>query len=391
MANEMKQQQTAQPDQAKKKSGLSGRLVTLILVMAVVLIMSMLSTMEEGNQFAALRRWLMYGDSRETGNLYAYAADQSNQYGVLGDDMLLVTPNAVRLLKDDGTSVYDLQIAMANPKLSVGKSHAVVCDVGGDTIYVLDSTGVIDNKTLDRGMCYYTARLNESDDLAVVSQKSGYKASVSVYSRDGQLRFHFDSHDNYISDAVVTKDGKTLVAVTLGEKDGAFASTLVAYDISSAQLVGESYIRDGLVMDYLVNGDRAVSLCDKRLSITTLTGETLLDRTFGNLYLQNYALTGNDFCALLLGRYQAGNISQLTTYDLQGQEIASLEIGEEVLDLSAAGNYLAVLYSNSLVIYTRDLTEYARLDSTDYAGQVRMEEGGTALIISGTSAWRFRP
>lgn len=391
MANEMKQPQTEEQKQESKKGGLSGRLVTLILVMAVVLIMSMLSTMEEGNQFAALRRWLMYGDSSETGNIYAYAADQNNQYGVLGDKLMLVTPNAIRLLSDDGTSVYDLQIAMTNPRLSMGTAHAVVCDVGGDTLYVLDSTGIIDTKTLDRGLCYYTARLNESDDLAVISQKSGYKASVSVYGRDGQLRFHFDSHENYLGDAIVTKDGKTLIAVALEELDGAFASTLVAYDVSSAQLVGESSIRDGLVMDLAVNGECVVSLCDKRLNITTLAGETRLDRTFGNLYLQSYALTGTDFCALLLGRYQAGNVCQLTTYDLQGQEIASLEIGEEVLDLSAAGNYLAVLYSNSLVIYTRDLMEYARLDSTDYAGQVRMEEDGTALIISGTSAWRFRP
>lgn len=391
MANDMKQQQTEAPKQEKEKGGLSGRLVTLILVMAVVLIMSMLSTMEEGNQFAALRRWLMYGDSSETGNLYTYAADQNNQYGVLGDKLLLVTPNAIRLLSDDGTSVYDLQIGMTHPKLSVGATRAVVCDVGGDTLYVLDSTGIIDTKILDRGLCYYTARLNESDDLAVISQKSGYKSSVSVYGKDGQLRFHFDSHESYLSDAVVTKDGKTLIAVALGELDGAFASTLVAYNVSSAQLVGESAIRDGLVMEFVVNGEQMLSLCDKRLNITTLAGETLLDRTFGNLYLQNYTLTGNDFCALLLGRYQAGNICQLTTYDLQGQELASLEIGEEVLDLSAAGNYLAVLYSNSLVIYSRDLTEFARLDSTDYAGQVRMQEDGTALVISGTSAWRFRP
>ena len=75
----------------------------------------------------------------------------------------------------------------------------------------------------------------------------------------------------------------------------------------------------------------------------------------------------------------------------EGQEIASLEIDEEVLDLSAAGEYLAVLYSDSLVIYDRELEESARLVGTDYAGQVIMESGGTALVITGTAAWRFLP
>ncbi len=391
MANEMRQQQTAESNQQNQKSGLSGRFVTLLLVMAVVLLMSVLSTMEEGNQFAALRRWLMYGDSSETGNLYVYAADSKNQYGVLGDKLMLVTPNAIRLLSDDGTAVYELQIGMTNPKLSIGATRAVVCDVGGNTLYVLDSTGIIHTMTLDRGLCYYTARLNTADDLAVISQKSGFKSSVAVYDKNHQLRFHFDSHDKYLSDAVVMKDGKQLIAVALEERSGAFSSTLVSYDLSSAERISEHSIRDGLIMELAVNGDQMLSLCDKRLNITNMSGETLLDRPFGNLYLQNYALTGTDFCALLLGRYQAGNVCQLTTYDLLGQEIASVEIGEEVLDLSAAGDYLAVLYSNSLVIYTRDLTEYARLDSTDYAGQVQMARDGTALIITGSSAWRFRP
>lgn len=390
MANEIKQQEN-QKHQEKRRTGRSSRMITLLLVMAVVLLMSVLSTMEEGNQFVALRRWLMYGSSSETGGLYTYAADADNQYGVLGDKLLVVTPNAIQLLSDNGEAVYDLSISMSHPKLSVGDSRAVVCDVGGDTLYVLDSTGIVETQTLDRGLCCFTARLNGADDLAVVTQKNGYKASVAVYGKDGKLRFHFDSYDSYISDAAVTEDGKRVVMVALGELDGAFTSTLVTYEIATAQLVSESAVRDGLVMELAINEEKLLSLCDKRLNLTTLEGETLLDRAFGNLHLQNYALTGDDFCALLLGRYQSGNVGTLTTYDLQGQELASLEIGEEVLDMSASGEHLAVLYSSSLVIYTRDLAEYARLDSTGYAGQVRMLADGTALVISGASAWRFQP
>ena len=95
--------------------------------------------------------------------------------------------------------------------------------------------------------------------------------------------------------------------------------------------------------------------------------------------------------ALLLGRYQAGNICTLTTYDLDGEELASLPLTEEVLDISAAGGYLAVLYGNSVVVYNKDLTEHARMEGTDYAGQVEMEDDGTVLLIAGASAWRFLP
>lgn len=393
MAKEKKQpaSESVPQETPKKKGGFFGRLFTLVLLLAVVLVVAVLTTMEDGNQFAALRRWLMYGDSRETKNLYTYAADQNNLYGQLGEDLLVVTPNAIRLLHANGTAVYDQQIAMAAPKLSVGREQAAVCDVGGNTLYVLDSTGVIRTMTLERGLCYYTARMNENDYLTVISQKSGYKAVAEVYDGEGQLLFHFDSHDNYLSDAVVTGDNKHLVIAAMQEKGGAFASTLVTYDLTSAEQVGESSVRDGLILDFSVRDGRILSLCDKRLAITTLTGETLLDRSYDNLYLHDYTLTGGDFCALLLGRYQSGNVGELTTYDLNGDRIASVEVSEEVLDISAAGDYLAVLYSDSLVLYARDLTEYARMDDTDYAALVRMEKEGTALVIAATSAWRYLP
>jgi len=393
MAKEKKQPVSQQMPQEtpKKKGGFFGRIFTLALLLVVVLVVAVLTTMEDGNQFATLRRWLMYGDSRETKNLYTYASDQNNLFGQMGEDLLVVTPNAIRLLHADGTAVYDQQIALAAPKLSVGREQAVVCDVGGNTLYVLDSTGVIRTMTLERGLCYYTARMNENDYLTVIAQKSGYKSSAEVYDEEGQLLFHFDSHDHYLSDAVVTADNKSLVVAAMQEQGGAFASSLVVYDLASAQQTGACSLRDGLILDFFVSGDRVLSLCDKRLTVTTLAGETLLDRSYDNLYLHDYALTGGDFCALLLGRYQSGNVGELTTYDLDGGKIANMEITEEVLDISAAGDYLAVLYSDSLVLYTRDLTEYSRMDDTDYAAQVRMEEAGTALVISATSAWRFLP
>ena len=225
----------------------------------------------------------------------------------------------------------------------------------------------------------------------MTEEKNGYKASISVYNSSGELVFSFDSYDSYITDALVTEDCRSVVAVSLAPQDSVFSSTLLVYDLSEAVLTASCPIRDGLPMDITCTGDELLALCDTRLAIADLEGNTILDYPYGSMYLHDYAFGGKDFCALLLGKYKAGNICELTTFDLEGQQIASLEVTEEVLDLSAAGNYLAVLYSDSLVIYTRDLQEHARLDGTDYAGHVIMEPGGTAMVITGTAAWRFLP
>ena len=389
VAKESKQKQETAGEKPKH-SGLRS-LPKLLLLLAVVLVVVVLTSMEDGNHFASLRRWLMYGDSGTGQNYYTYVADGNNRFALLGEDLLVVNQNTLQLLSDDGTIRYSLSVSMTTPMVSVGGDMAAVCDVGGSSLYLLDETGTRREMTLSSGLRYYSARLNSAGWLAVTEEKNGYKASISVYNSSGELVFSFDSYDSYITDALVTEDCRSVVAVSLAPQDSVFSSTLLVYDLSEAVLTASCPIRDGLPMDITCTGDELLTLCDTRLAIADLEGNTILDYPYGSMYLHDYAFGGKDFCALLLGKYKAGNICELTTFDLEGQQIASLEVTEEVLDLSAAGNYLAVLYSDSLVIYTRDLQEHARLDGTDYAGHVIMEPGGTAMVITGTAAWRFLP
>ena len=94
---------------------------------------------------------------------------------------------------------------------------------------------------------------------------------------------------------------------------------------------------------------------------------------------------------MLLNRYRSGSVGRLVTVNEKGEELASLDVSEEVLDLSAAGRYLAVLYADSLVVYNQDLEVYATYEGTDYASGVLMRSDGSALLTSGESASLFLP
>ena len=76
---------------------------------------------------------------------------------------------------------------------------------------------------------------------------------------------------------------------------------------------------------------------------------------------------------------------------LDGTELASLDVNREVLDISAAGRYLAVLYTDSLVIYNQELQVYASLNGTDFATGVLLRPDGSALLLSSENAGLFLP
>ena len=94
---------------------------------------------------------------------------------------------------------------------------------------------------------------------------------------------------------------------------------------------------------------------------------------------------------LQLNRYQSGSVGRLVTVNDDGEEIASLDIAEEVRDVSACGRYLSVLYADRLVVYNRQLQVYATLHGPEHTREVLTRADGSVLMIGADSAELFLP
>ena len=121
-----------------------------------------------------------------------------------------------------------------------------------------------------------------------------------------------------------------------------------------------------------------------------------MGRTWPSIHMETATsgtcdLGGEDFTAVLLNRYQTGSVGRLVTVGGDGTELGSLDVNQEILSMSAAGRYLAVLYMDTLVIYNRELQVYASLRGTDYARSVLMRPDGSALLLSSEVATLFLP
>ena len=97
------------------------------------------------------------------------------------------------------------------------------------------------------------------------------------------------------------------------------------------------------------------------------------------------------YAALLLGRYRNGTQHRIVTVGSDGSALAALDVDGEVLSISAAGRYVAVLFSDHMTIYDKTLTECARLDAVSEARQVLMRADGSAVLAGSTAASLYLP
>lgn len=376
------------------KRGKLRRFGLFFLVLAVVLAVVLVAAYRDGTGFDVLRRYLNYGVTDQTKDQeggYRYDSSAQNRFAVLGDTLVVLSDTSLRLLSGDGTELWSETVQMDAPALVTGGGRAVAYGVGGRVLYVLDEKGLVGKLEADEDELYIAATLNEKGWLAVTAEKKNYKGCVSVYNTALEKVFDFNSSRRFVTDAYVTDDCKRLAAVTLGQESGTFISNVVLYDLKETEPAADYSISDGLVMYIGQMGSSLVTVADSKLTLADPSGKTEGEYTYGSEYLREFDCQGDGYAVLLLNRYQSGSVGRLVTVDEDGTETASLDVNKEVLSVSAAGRYIAVLYTDSLVVYNPDLQAYATLEGTEYAREALVRQDGSALLIGSGSARVFLP
>lgn len=377
-------------EELRQQKGRWKRFLLFTLTLVVVLAVVVLAAWRDGTGFDVLRRWFSYGSGGEEQIAFDYDSDRSNRFASVGNSLLVASSTGVELLSSSGEKLYSETVPLTAPSISQGGSTAVVVDSGGTFLSVFNEKGLVYQLTAESGEPFISATMNESDWLAVTSEKTGYKGCVSVYDPGGELAFAFNSSDRFVTNGCVCADNKYLAAVTLGQENSVFLSEIVIYPLDSEEPSATYQISNGLVLQIRNQDKFLVTVADTCLTFADSNGTVKGTYNYAGRYLREYALGGDGFVALLLNRYRAGSTGQVVTVDSSGQELGKLDV-EEVMAMSAAGRYLAVLYADSLVIYTSDMTEYARLENTGDTRDVLLRKDGSAVLLGSEQASLYLP
>lgn len=373
----------------KKLRGFLIFLLTLVAVLGVVVF----AAYRDGTGFDVLRRYLNYGSVEKAGgeSVYDYDASASNRFAVLGDRLVVLSDTRLRILNSSGGEVWSTAVNMSAPALHSGGGKAVAYDVGGTALYVVDQNGEVLSLTASEEEPFISATLNSDGWLAITAKLKGYKGCVRVYDKDMQETFLFRSSRRFVTDAWVTGKGGGLAAVTLGQENGTFVSSVVLYHLTEEEPYGNYDVTDGLVAAVGWVDGKLTTVSDTSLTFADTKGTVEAAYSYGGAHLREYDLGGDGFAAVLLNRYQSGSVGRLVTVAADGTELGSLDVSEEIQDISACGKYLAVLYLDRLVIYNPALETYASLKGTEAARGVLMRLDGSALLMSSESAKLFLP
>lgn len=380
-------------DFSKSNKGLVRRVISISLVTLLVLaVLAMILFPGELN-LDAVRRWIRYLNVSDDGTYgeFAYDAHNSNRYGALGDGLALASVAGLNGYSAEGVELVSAQSQFSLPVLQTAGELGLAYDAGGNVLLLIHGQ---DGELLriDEPGSIYDAYLASDGSFSYITSNSGHKSVLCVYDSDQQMRYRWLSATTYMPVCAVAPGAGQLAAIGLGQTDGEFESSLYFFDTTQDAPAATVGLGNELIYDLaFLNGQTVAAVGETSAAFVSAQSQNIDMYSYEGQFLKDYDFGGNGFLTLLLNMYKAGNRCTLVTVDKNGKQVGSLYLGQEVLDLSAAGRYVAVLSGDKLTVYNDKLQVYAETYDTGTASSVVMRADGTVLLLGSSVGKLFIP
>ena len=385
--------------QETKKQHPLRRAVAFFATAALILTAVFLVANWEKLNFDFIRRYFAYRSlaRNENGQVesFAYDGGANSSFARMGNDLIVCTRSGVKLYSESGAIYVDQTCSLSNPILSSVGDVALVYDAGGTSLFVYRNRELAFTLPSEYGRSILSASLSAQGLLTVATQAPGAKGEVTVYDSSFQPTFGIKLSSRFITDAILSPDGRTLALATSGETGGAYDSQIAFYTLprtdSDSKPDAVCSLGNNAILKLGWGSDPLRVLGENALVFVNSDGTQAGSYSYNWRYLKGFSLDGDRSCALLLGKYRAASAADLVTVDLSGEETASIPVEEQILSLSSAGRYLSVLTVDLLTIYSDDLNVYHITEDLQGARKVLQRNDGSVTLIAPDSARLYLP
>ena len=379
----------------KKRFTLLRRLLAFLITAVLVLGALAAVIYRDKLNLDALRRWFSYY-SVQTSQMgltepFTHGGGDQLELACLENGYLFASTAGAHFYSSGGVELGSQVTHLEKPVLSTATGYGVVYDAGGDSLFLFSGKHDPFVYTPQNSSGILSARVNNNGWLAVTALHDHYRGGVTVLDAEHQPVITLNFSSAFVTDAILSPDGRTVAVVTISQTDGAFQSTVHFYSTSGTEPF-ETVTLDGFtVLDMDFDSGGLWLLGESSLVTLTAKGQDPAEYRFDPTFLKGYTLDGDGFAALLLGKYRAGSAREVVTVGHDAQVIARQTLNAQVLSMTAAGRYLALLSGQEMITYTSDLTPYSTLSDPQRARYAALHNDGSALLADTQEAWLYIP
>ncbi len=308
-----------------------------------------------------------------------YDVDDNTSYSYFKNKIVALNSSGMKIYDPDGLVSFRKDAYISNPVLNVSGKNILAYDSGGTALFVTDGSNVKLEKNFESGIL--KAKFGSDGDLIVITKADGYKALVTVYNRYFEEIYRWSSSSEYVADADVTENGKTLAVASYIGEDAKIISSISYFDLADTQRKGRI---DGLSgLPYSLDFKKSLSLHLLTSDALYHAGEDFSANqlyAFDSTYLQYFAADKSHVTALAVNKSIVGEDSDLLLFE-ENSLLRLMNVDNAVRSVDISEKYIAVLTGSTATVYTLDGDEHAKATTTEQAKDIIVSDSGDMIVF----------
>lgn len=175
-----------------------------------------------------------------TENVYKFENDFNYQIDEYNGKIFALGYEGVKFLNFNGQQTDYIESHMSSPHYDISGNMILLYDKGDKKISVYD--GINKKYSYECDQPVKNAKVNKNGYTVLTSDEVGYNSKVQVLDNKGQLIYIWKIGNEYIVDADIAPDNKSLVAVTISTDTGVIVENVVLIDIKAAKETGRTKV-----------------------------------------------------------------------------------------------------------------------------------------------------
>lgn len=296
---------------------------------------------------------------------------RNTEVSCIDDDMnnlwTIQQNNSAPVIKTNGKYVLTYSFDVANAMLTKG----------GNSIEFTTDTPVIGGSVNKNGYC------------AIITREKGYKAQVVVYSPEGEVLYKWHSADNYIIDAAISYDNRTLAVATADFSKNTTSGGLMFFNFSQDKPYAGQILENNIIMQVKFTGkDSLLVVGDIGAAVFNSLGEKKAEYSYGGKNLTNYDIGTDDSLVLALNESDSVlNDTEIKILNKNLKEKGTYVASGAVSCIDFVEGKVLLVADRKLALVSARGNEIKKLDvNKDIKSAVLFGNGDDVLIASGSSA-----
>ena len=337
---------------------------------------------------SALNKEVTHGQLRDENVILYFEDSQINKGFGLSDGNIVLTTNSLVSFKSDGSVRSSDKLGYSNPLVKSKSGNYIVFERSTGKFAIMNRMGVVYHS--DGGDEIINADIAKNGNYAIITRKTQASSVLSVYSSSNKLLFQWECTDEYLSQAALSKNGKTVAVSSIGVKNGEAYSKIMFFNLDSTDVEGafEYTGESAYVIRFIGNKELSI-ITDKSYMIADLRSMESQVISYDYDVVDGYAFADNNSAAILKKAFGTLDKYILTVIDKNGEKKFEKEFDKDIVDFKIDDKNVYVMMTGEIVVYSISSGEKLNITETDGGLNSMFVNDGYVYCLSDTDVYKY--